>query len=241
MLARRGPQRHATSIMRVAEIMSRRVRTLLQSQSLREAAQFLSRYDISGAPVLDENGIIVGYLSRTDIIEALAHHSEITGLRVESVMSHEIVSIAPDASIDEALNVMVYEGVHRLVVRIGEGEPQGIISSLDALRALTKQSEKLRLRRDVIWLSAFIRQGHRRDIHAWCANVLRPLRIVINHKCADLRFYTLIQTRCSQRRTPRCSGEADIQLWILYQNQALLRTSGICTEWIIGKHIDQLL
>jgi hypothetical protein len=33
---------------------------------------------------------------------------------------------------------MVYEGVHRVVVRVGEGEPLGILSGLDAFRALTQ-------------------------------------------------------------------------------------------------------
>lgn len=125
--------------MRVAEIMSRRVHTLSQSQSLREAAQLLSKHDISGAPVIDEGGALIGYLSRTDIVDALAEHGEIAAMRVEEAMSREIVSIAPDASLDDALKTMVYEGVHRLVVRVGKGEPQGILSGLDAFRALTQQ------------------------------------------------------------------------------------------------------
>ncbi|MCS6902094.1 MAG: CBS domain-containing protein [Myxococcales bacterium] len=121
--------------MRVADVMSRRVHTFSPSQSLREAAQLLSKHDISGAPVLDEEGRTLGYLSRTDLIDAMAKHGEIALLRVEDAMSREIVSVEPDATVEEAARTMVYEGVHRVVVRVGQGEPLGILSSLDALRA----------------------------------------------------------------------------------------------------------
>jgi CBS domain-containing protein len=122
--------------MRVVDVMSRRIHTLSPSQSLREAAQLLSKHDISGAPVLDEEGRTRGYLSRTDLVDALAEHGEIASLRVEDAMSREIVSVAPDATVEEAAGTMVYEGVHRVVIRAEQGEPLGILSGLDALRVL---------------------------------------------------------------------------------------------------------
>ena len=118
--------------------MSRRVHTLSPSQSLLEAAQLLSKQDISGAPVIGTDGRTLGYLSRTDLVDALAEHGDISALRVEEAMSHEIISIPPEATVEEALKTMVYEGVHRVVVRVGEGEPLGILSGLDAFRALTQ-------------------------------------------------------------------------------------------------------
>jgi CBS domain-containing protein len=122
--------------MRVADVMSRRVHTLSPSQSLREAAQLLSKQDISGAPVIDDEGRILGYLSRTDLVDALAEHGDVASLRVEAAMSHEIISVPPGASVEEAAQTMIYEGVHRLVIRAEQGEPLGILSGLDALRAL---------------------------------------------------------------------------------------------------------
>lgn len=124
--------------MRVVDFMSRRVHTLSPSQSLLEAAQLLSKQDISGAPVIGADGRTLGYLSRTDLVDALAKHGDIAAMRVEEAMSHEIISIPPEATVEEALKTMVYEGVHRVVVRVGEGEPLGILSGLDAFRALTQ-------------------------------------------------------------------------------------------------------
>jgi CBS domain-containing protein len=124
--------------MRVDAIMSRRVHTLTPSQTLREAAQMLTKHDVSGAPVLDEDSKVLGFLTRTDLVEALARHGEVSSLRVEDAMCNEVVSVTPEASLEEALKTMVYEGVHRLVVLSREGEMVGILSGLDAFRALTQ-------------------------------------------------------------------------------------------------------
>jgi branched-chain amino acid transport system permease protein len=129
---------HAEQVMRVDAIMSRRVHTLTPSQTLREAAQMLTKHDVSGAPVLDEDSKVLGFLTRTDLVEALARHGEVSSLRVEDAMCNEVVSVTPEASLEEALKTMVYEGVHRLVVLSREGEMVGILSGLDAFRALTQ-------------------------------------------------------------------------------------------------------
>lgn len=121
-------------------MMARRVYTLTPGQTLREVAQLLSRHDISGGPVVDDSGTVVGYLTRTDIIDAIARDEDALALRTEDVMSREIHSISPDASLDDALKVMVFEGVHHLLVREGQGEPQGLLSSLDIFQALVKRT-----------------------------------------------------------------------------------------------------
>jgi len=125
--------------MRVVEIMSRRVHTLSPQQTLREVARLISKHDISGGPVVDEAGIVIGYLTRTDIVDALAEHEDAAARLVVDTMSHEVHSISPDADLQDALKIMVFEGVHHLLVREGKGEPQGILSGLDVFSALVKR------------------------------------------------------------------------------------------------------
>lgn len=60
--------------MKVEEVMTKNPFTLSPDQTLREAAVKLADCNISGAPVVGENGEILGVLSEVDILEALKTH-----------------------------------------------------------------------------------------------------------------------------------------------------------------------
>jgi CBS domain-containing protein len=57
--------------MKVAEVMRKRVITLMPDTTLKDAVDRLAKHNISGAPVVDEDGNLVGIISETDIFERL--------------------------------------------------------------------------------------------------------------------------------------------------------------------------
>lgn len=125
--------------MRVADATNRRICWVTSGQTLREVAGLLSRHDISGAPVRDGSSNLVGYVTRTDIVDALARTADIASLPVDEVMSREVLSIEPDCDLDEALRYMVFEGVHHLLVRDAAGDLLGVLSSFDVFQALLRE------------------------------------------------------------------------------------------------------
>ena len=66
--------------MKVEEVMTKNPFVLKPNDTLREAAVKLADSNVSGAPVVDDNGLIVGVLSEVDILEALKTHYK--GLRM---------------------------------------------------------------------------------------------------------------------------------------------------------------
>ncbi len=117
---------------KAGEIMSRPVITIGPSRTIRDAAKFLSRYQISSLPVV-RDGSILGILHRNAVEKALHHGLELE--RVYEYMNPGVVSVTPDESIEKVLRVTL-DGRHRLVPVVDEGRVVGVISRSDLLEHL---------------------------------------------------------------------------------------------------------
>ncbi len=108
------------------------------SASLAEAAGALESHKISGLPVLDAGGELVGVLSQTDLIRARANPDLLSvwpGLSVGQVMTRPAITIAAAATLSQAAALMDERRVHRLVVTDEACKPIGIISASDLVRS----------------------------------------------------------------------------------------------------------
>jgi CBS domain-containing protein len=108
--------------------------------TLQSAAQLLEENEISGVPVVDENGLLAGVLSETDLVRARATEhlwSRWPGLRVRHLMHAPVLTADASTSIEEAAILMERAHVHRLVVVSDDQQtPIGIISTSDLVRAM---------------------------------------------------------------------------------------------------------
>ncbi|MGA2513989.1 MAG: CBS domain-containing protein [Candidatus Limnocylindrales bacterium] len=122
----------------VGEVMTANPVAITETASLAEAATILDTRKISGLPVLDENGALIGVISQTDLVRARANQhlvSDWPGLSVGQIMTKPALTIAATASLEEAAKVMEQRRVHRLVVTNGAANPIGIISTSDLVRS----------------------------------------------------------------------------------------------------------
>jgi CBS domain-containing protein len=125
------PMDHART---VGEVMTANPISIAETASLAEAAGILDGHKISGLPVIDEVGALVGVLSQTDLIRVRAdqhHAANWRGLAVGEVMTRPALTIAVTATLDEAARQMDERRVHRLVVTNQAATPIGIISTGD--------------------------------------------------------------------------------------------------------------
>ncbi|MEM1413698.1 MAG: CBS domain-containing protein [Myxococcota bacterium] len=122
--------------LRVASMMTRDVRSLAKDLSLDEARRRLTRWGVSGAPVIatadDER--LVGVISRRDL--ARAEREGRLELPIASCMTHDPITVPPELPLFAAIDRMSRRNVGRLPVVDAAGALVGIVSRSDALRFL---------------------------------------------------------------------------------------------------------
>lgn len=149
--------------MRVSDVMTVGVTTTTTETPLRDAARLLAERWISGTPVVDADGIVVGVLSEADVLAKAQHRPEngsgpIARLthrsRDEALAKHDArlvgdamtapaVTIVPYASVASAASRMIEHGVNRLPVVDGRGRLVGIVTRADLVRAFARTDEQI--------------------------------------------------------------------------------------------------
>jgi CBS domain-containing protein len=95
--------------------------------TLCEAAERMAERDIGDILVLDGDDLIGIVTDRDIVVRALARHLNPEQATVSEILSGDIVTIAPDDTIDRAVELMRERAVRRLPVCSG-GEPIGVLS-----------------------------------------------------------------------------------------------------------------
>ena len=127
-----------TERRKVGDVMTPNPVSISEAASLAEAAGLLDSRKISGLPVTDTSGSLVGVLSQTDLIRAQANpqlNANWRGLAVGEIMTKPALTIRSTAGLDEAARLMGERRVHRLVVTDESATPIGIISASDLVRS----------------------------------------------------------------------------------------------------------
>ena len=144
-----------------ADIMTRALVTVRDDAPLADVVAKFAESGVSGAPVVDENGYLVGVLSERDLIAQVQHHAAaprrtminfgvgtlpppvlqklvqdgLSGLRARDVMSRPAVYSGEWAPLETLADLMLSRRVNRVPIVRG-GKPVGIVSREDVLRAL---------------------------------------------------------------------------------------------------------
>jgi len=143
------------------DLMQTAVLVLNESDSLLEAHQFFLRHDITGAPVIDDNGLLVGVVSIRDLIRTededhdvsrtvadyfressgysnlgvdLDHLREgLSDIPVSEVMTKDPICVAPDTSVREIAALIRKHRIHRVLVASPGPEGQLEIAGIISL------------------------------------------------------------------------------------------------------------
>lgn len=115
--------------------------------SLTEAAQLLDHHQISGLPVVDGSGSLVGVLSQTDLARARATEylwSNWSGLAVRHLMTHPAVTVQRSAPLALAVQRMERLHIHRLVVVDDRDDtlPIGVLSLTDIVHTIAEEADE---------------------------------------------------------------------------------------------------
>ncbi|HYP62757.1 MAG TPA: CBS domain-containing protein [Acidocella sp.] len=146
--------------MQVAELMNRNTLSVMPSSLVSDAARIMVAHRISGLPVLDEQGKLVGIVTEGDLLRraeigtdgaqagwlksllmpsaVAADYVQTHARHVSGVMTHNPVFVTPETGIDEAAQLMFRKQIKRLPV-LDHGKLVGVISRSDLVRILARK------------------------------------------------------------------------------------------------------
>ena len=144
--------------MTIEEVMTRDVITVGPTTPIHKAAQLMVEHGVSGLPVVDDDGRLVGIVSEGDLIlrqkrrrrEALVapvlqdgeqlarEYQKAIGTTVGDVMTRPVVSISPVWGIETAASILQNRQIRRLPVVL-DGQLVGIVSRADLIKALATE------------------------------------------------------------------------------------------------------
>ena len=125
-------------MLRVRDIMTKKVYTVDFDASAEEAAWGLTRREIGAAPVRNQQGGLVGMLTKSDLVDPAPSEWIKKEATVGDLMDPELVAVYQDDAALAAVHELASKNVHRVVVLDTENQLVGIVSSMDIVRALDR-------------------------------------------------------------------------------------------------------
>jgi predicted transcriptional regulator len=119
--------------MNVEKIMSSPVVVTRKGSQLKHTRELFSRKGINAIPVLEEDGVIAGIISSSDVAKA---HSD--SALVEEIMTPKVHVVVKNNRVIDAAKTMLKHHVHHLIV-MDDGQVIGMVSSLDIIAALLEE------------------------------------------------------------------------------------------------------
>jgi CBS domain-containing protein len=159
--------------MKVSDVMTRNVLSVSPDTPLKEVARILSEKRISGMPVVDGDGRVVGVVAESDIVrqeQGAERDRGLLGRLVEGpplaleahtareAMNAPAVTVAPDDELAEAARLMTEQGINRLPVVDGGQRLAGIVTRADLVRAFARPDGEIEreLREEVLLRTLWI-------------------------------------------------------------------------------------
>lgn len=160
--------------MKLQELMTRDVITIGPDAPLKEAARRMIEARVSGLPVTDGSGSLVGVITEADFVKKESHRRakerprllswldrgehDVLQQVVADVMTRDVITLPPDADHPEAARLMEESSIKRVPVVSGDGQLVGLVSRSDILRVFARADSVIiteietRVMRGVLWI-----------------------------------------------------------------------------------------
>ena len=112
------------------DVMATEVISVQPSMTVQELANLLTERRISGAPVVDYRGMLLGIVSDADILSRRRNEET-----VRSIMTTDVIAVAEDESVQEIALLLSVKRINRVPV-LRQGKLVGIVSRTDIVKAM---------------------------------------------------------------------------------------------------------
>ena len=148
------------------DIMTKEAVTVTKDMVVKDLADLLAEKNIGGAPVVDGSGRVVGIVSESDLVvrDARIHYptyihlldgfiywpssvakfneefKKALGSTVGDIMSEDVATAGPDATLEDLATLVVDSDVDRLPIVDADGKLIGIVTKHDIVTAISRSS-----------------------------------------------------------------------------------------------------
>lgn len=155
--------------MRARELMTTPVVTVFPEAGLKEVAERMVAHRVSGLPVVDRSGLLLGIISESDLVSKLEYEEQGQGTGLLDRIAHavgagadrklhartagelmttRVISASPEATVRELAHLMTIHGINRIPI-VEDGRVIGIVTRADILRTLVRPDAAIT--EDVRW------------------------------------------------------------------------------------------
>jgi CBS domain-containing protein len=127
-------------MLKAKEVMTKDVITSSPDATLADAIKLLIAKEISGMPVIDAGGKMIGIISEKDILN-FAFSGNLSNTKVKEAMTKNVTSFSQDADID-SIALAISHNQFRRVPIVEAGKVVGIVSRRDIIRIALKIGNK---------------------------------------------------------------------------------------------------
>ncbi len=117
--------------MDVRSVMNKNVVIAKKDITLKEATEVMSKLHI-GCLLITEDQKILGIITSTDILKSIANDKKPETTLAEEVMSKNVITIEPDKTIEDAVNLMLKYKIKKLPV-LSEDKIVGMVTTSDII------------------------------------------------------------------------------------------------------------
>lgn len=121
----------------VAEIMTAAVHRVRPEMKISEVVELLTRYMISGAPLVDHLDTVLSVISEGDVLRLAAAHgldATIASCMDQLPKAHRLITAEKHHTFTDVYKLFVKHSLHRIIVVDGNGRLHGLVTRADILR-----------------------------------------------------------------------------------------------------------
>ena len=126
------------SLPKISEFMDQVVPTIGPDMQIMKAVDYLLRHRVTGVPVVDSDGNLLGIITETDLLKLVTEGIQgqpPTGATVAEYMSTDVVTVPPTMDIYFVAGIFLKNKFRRLPV-VEDGKIVGAITRFDLLRVV---------------------------------------------------------------------------------------------------------
>ena len=198
--------------MKVADVMTYRVISVTPDVGVAEAARLMLQASISGLPVVDRSGMMVGIVTEGDFLrraetgtskrrarwleffmspgKLAEEYSRSHGRKVSEIMTPEPLCVGEETTLESAVELMERHRIKRLPV-LRDGKPVGMLSRANLLRGLVDSDRKTKSSTAADWA---IREQISTELHKHAWAPVYGLDVKIRNGSVDL-YGTILDER----------------------------------------------